>query len=221
MQISINPSWQQFLSSEFEQSYFISLMKSIDAKYAKNVCFPPKELIFNAFNQFDYKDLKVIIIGQDPYHGMGEANGLCFSVNDGVKIPPSLRNIFTEINTEFDRLFLPTSGNLERWAKQGILLLNATMTVRKDAANSHKTLGWQRFTDAVIEKISSENEQIVFLLWGNFAHKKATLIDETKHLVLQCGHPSFAGVHKKWFGNNHFIKTNDYLIGKAKQPIDW
>ena len=221
MQISINPSWQQFLSSEFEKPYFISLLKSVDEEYDKTVCFPPKELIFNAFNQFDYKDLKVIIIGQDPYHGTGEANGLCFSVNDGVKIPPSLRNIFTEINTEFDRLFLPTSGNLERWAKQGILLLNATMTVRKDAANSHKTLGWQRFTDAVIEKISSENEQIVFLLWGNFAHKKATLIDETKHLVLQCGHPSFAGVHKKWFGNNHFIKTNDYLIGKAKQPIDW
>ena len=221
MQISINPSWQQFLSSEFEKPYFISLLKSVDEEYDKTVCFPSKELIFNAFNQFDYKDLKVIIIGQDPYHGTGEANGLCFSVNDGVKIPPSLRNIFTEINTEFDRLFLPTSGNLERWAKQGILLLNATMTVRKDAANSHKTLGWQRFTDAVIEKISSENEQIVFLLWGNFAHKKATLIDETKHLVLQCGHPSFAGVHKKWFGNNHFIKTNDYLIGKAKQPIEW
>lgn len=221
MQISINPSWQQFLSSEFEKPYFISLLKSVDEEYDKTVCFPSKELIFNAFNQFDYKDLKVIIIGQDPYHGTGEANGLCFSVNDSVKIPPSLRNIFTEINTEFDRLFLPTSGNLERWAKQGILLLNATMTVRKDAANSHKTLGWQRFTDAVIEKISSENEQIVFLLWGNFAHKKATLIDETKHLVLQCGHPSFAGVHKKWFGNNHFIKTNDYLIGKAKQPIDW
>ncbi len=221
MQISINPSWQQFLSSEFEKPYFISLLKSVDEEYDKTVCFPSKELIFNAFNQFDYKDLKVIIIGQDPYHGTGEANGLCFSVNDSVKIPPSLRNIFTEINTEFDRLFLPTSGNLERWAKQGILLLNATMTVRKDAANSHKTLGWQRFTDAVIEKISSENEQIVFLLWGNFAHKKATLIDETKHLVLQCGHPSFAGVHKKWFGNNHFIKTNDYLVDNGKQPIEW
>lgn len=221
MQISINPSWQQFLSSEFEKPYFISLLKSVDEEYDKTVCFPSKELIFNAFNQFDYKDLKVIIIGQDPYHGTGEANGLCFSVNDSVKIPPSLRNIFTEINTEFDRLFLPTSGNLERWAKQGILLLNATMTVRKDAANSHKTLGWQRFTDAVIEKISSENEQIVFLFWGNFAHKKATLIDETKHLVLQCGHPSFAGVHKKWFGNNHFIKTNDYLVENAKQPIEW
>lgn len=221
MQISINPSWQQFLSSEFEKPYFFSLLKSVDEEYDKTVCFPSKELIFNAFNQFDYKDLKVIIIGQDPYHGTGEANGLCFSVNDGVKIPPSLRNIFTEINTEFDRLFLPTSGNLERWAKQGILLLNATMTVRKDEANSHKKLGWQRFTDAVIEKTSNDNEQIVFLLWGNFAHKKATLIDETKHLVLQCGHPSFAGVHKKWFGNNHFIKTNEYLAEKGKQVIEW
>ena len=221
MQFNIHPSWQEFLKSEFEKSYFVDLMKSVAEEYQNSICFPPKELIFNAFNQFELKDLKVVVIGQDPYHGTGEANGLCFSVNDGVKIPPSLRNIFTEINSEYDRLFFPTTGNLEPWAKQGILLLNATMTVRKDLPNSHKKLAWQVFTDAVIEKISKEKEQIVFLLWGSFAHKKGQLIDRNKHLVLECGHPSFANVHKKWFGNNHFIKTNEYLLEKGKQPIEW
>ncbi len=178
-------------------------------------------MIFNAFENCSFNDLKVVIIGQDPYHGDGEANGLCFSVNDGVKIPPSLRNIFTEINTEFDRIFTPTSGNLERWARQGVLLLNATMTVRKDVANSHKHLKWQTFTDAVIQKISDEKENVVFMLWGNFAQKKGEIIDRTKHLVLECGHPSFASVHKKWFGNNHFVMSNEYLISKNKVVIDW
>lgn len=221
MQFNIHPSWREFLSSEFEKPYFISLMNSVDEEYKKNICFPPKELIFNAFNQFDLNDLKVVIIGQDPYYGMGEANGLCFSVNDGVKIPPSLRNIFVEINTEFDRLFFPSTGNLELWARQGVLLLNATMTVRKDCPNSHKNLNWQKFTDAVIEKIAHQKEQIVFLLWGSFAQKKSELINRNKHLVLECGHPSFASVHKKWFGNNHFIKTNEYLQNNGKQPIKW
>lgn len=221
MQINIQTSWQEFLESEFEKPYFVSLLKSVAEEYENNVCFPPKEMIFNAFNQFEESDLKVVIIGQDPYHGRGEANGLCFSVNDGVKIPPSLRNIFTEINTEYDRLFFPSSGNLERWANQGVLLLNATMTVRKDTPNSHKKLDWQLFTDAVIHKISEEKEQIVFLLWGSFAQKKAPLIDKTKHLVLECGHPSFANVHKKWYGNNHFIKTNEYLKQNGKKPIEW
>ncbi|MGV9004395.1 uracil-DNA glycosylase [Flavobacterium sp.] len=221
MQININPSWKEFLKPEFEQSYFVSLMKSVEEEYANNHCFPPKELIFNAFNQFEANDLKVVIIGQDPYHGTGEANGLCFSVNDGIKIPPSLRNIFSEINLQYDRLFIPTTGNLAPWAKQGVLLLNATMTVRKDIPNSHKKLGWQSFTDSVIQKISDGKEQIVFLLWGSFAHKKAPLIDSKKHLVLQCGHPSFANVHKKWYGNNHFIVANDYLKDTGKKPIEW
>lgn len=221
MLVTIHPSWQCFLIPEFEKPYFISLMNKVDEEYENYICFPPKEMIFNAFNQFDLSDLKVVIIGQDPYHGTGEANGLCFSVNHGIKIPPSLRNIFTEINTEFDRLFFPSTGNLEHWAKQGVLLLNATMTVRKDSPNSHKNLDWQKFTDAVIERISTKNEQIVFLLWGSFAQKKAELIDKSKHLVLESGHPSFASVHKKWFGNNHFIKTNEYLSEKGKQPIEW
>jgi len=163
----------------------------------------------------------VVIIGQDPYHGVGEANGLCFSVNDGVKIPPSLKNIYTEINTEYDRILFPTSGNLERWSKQGILLLNAGLTVRKDVANSHKHLQWDIFTDEVIRMVSSELDSVVFLLWGSFAQKKVKLIDRNKHLVLESGHPSFAHSHKKWFGNNHFKMTNEYLRQKSKNEIDW
>jgi uracil-DNA glycosylase len=221
MLVNIHPSWKAVLNSEFEKPYFIDLMQKVDNEYANFTCFPPKELIFNAFEKCSFDDLKVVIIGQDPYHGDGEANGLCFSVNDGVKIPPSLRNIFTEINTEFDTIFTPTSGNLERWAMQGVLMLNATMTVRKDVANSHKHLKWQTFTDAVIELISEKKENVVFMLWGNFAQKKGLKVDKEKHLVLESGHPSFASVHKKWFGNNHFILCNEYLLAKNNVVIDW
>lgn len=221
MQVNIHPSWKAVLESEFEKPYFIDLMQKVDNEYANFTCFPPKELIFNAFEKCSFDDLKVVIIGQDPYHGDGEANGLCFSVNDGVKIPPSLRNIFAEINAEFDTIFTPTSGNLERWARQGVLMLNATMTVRKDVANSHKHLKWQTFTDAVIELISEKKENVVFMLWGNFAQKKGQLVDKGKHLVLESGHPSFASVHKKWFGNNHFILCNEYLLTKNNVVIDW
>ena len=221
MQVNIHPSWKAILESEFEKPYFIDLIQKVDNEYANFTCFPPKELIFNAFEKCSFDDLKVVIIGQDPYHGDGEANGLCFSVNDGVKIPPSLRNIFVEINTEFDVIFTPTSGNLERWARQGVLMLNATMTVRKDVANSHKHLKWQTFTDVVIELISEKKENVVFMLWGNFAQKKRQLVDKEKHLVLESGHPSFASVHKKWFGNNHFILCNEYLLTKNNVVIDW
>lgn len=216
-----NSSWQTILSSEIEKPYFVDLMQQVEIEYNNHICFPPKELIFNAFEKCSFDDLKVVIIGQDPYHGEGEANGLSFSVNDGVKIPPSLKNIFAEIANEYDTIFSPTTGNLERWARQGVLLLNATLTVRKDLPNSHKHLKWQLFTDAVIRKISDEKEEVVFMLWGNFAQKKAEIIDRTKHLVLECGHPSFASVHKKWFGNNHFTMSNDYLISKNKVAIDW
>lgn len=221
MQVNIHSSWKAVLESEFEKPYFIDLMQKVDNEYANFTCFPPKELIFNAFEKCSFDDLKVVIIGQDPYHGDDEANGLCFSVNDGVKIPPSLRNIFTEINAEFDKIFTPTSGNLERWARQGVLMLNATMTVRKDVANSHKHLKWQTFTDAVIELISEKKENVVFMLWGNFAQKKGLKVDKEKHLVLESGHPSFASVHKKWFGNNHFILCNEYLLTKNNVVIDW
>jgi uracil-DNA glycosylase len=197
-------------------------MQQVEQEYATTTCFPPKELIFSAFEQFDFQDTKVVIIGQDPYHGTGEANGLCFSVNDGVAIPPSLKNIYTEINNEYDRILFQTSGNLEHWAKQGILLLNAGLTVRKDEANSHKHLQWNVFTDAVINLINEQSENVVFLLWGSFAQKKGKLIDRNKHLVLQTGHPSPLSANRGlWFGNNHFIITNDYLIKNMKIKIVW
>jgi uracil-DNA glycosylase len=222
MFVKIHSSWQNILSDEFEKPYFNLLMKAVEDEYQNYVCFPPKELIFSAFNQFDFNDLKVVIIGQDPYHGEGEANGLCFSVNDNVKIPPSLLNIFKEINLDFDTVFLPTSGNLERWAKQGILLMNASLTVRKDLPNSHKHLKWNVFTDAVIKKISDENSNIVFLLWGNFAIQKEKLIDQSKHKILKSGHPSPMSANQgKWFGNKHFSQTNDYLKSIGKPEIQW
>ena len=222
MFVKIHSSWQNILSDEFEKPYFNLLMKAVEDEYQNYVCFPPKELIFSAFNQFDFNDLKVVIIGQDPYHGEGEANGLCFSVNDNVKIPPSLLNIFKEINLDFDTVFLPTSGNLERWAKQGILLLNASLTVRKDLPNSHKHLKWNVFTDAVIKKISDENSNIVFLLWGNFAIQKEKLIDQSKHKILKSGHPSPMSANQgKWFENKHFSQTNDYLRSIGKPKIQW
>jgi len=219
-------SWQKLLASEFEKPYFLELMQQIDQEYALYTCFPQKELIFNAFEKCCFQDLKVVIIGQDPYHGevngKCEANGLCFSVEDEIPIPPSLKNIFTEINSEYDRIFFPTSGNLERWAKQGILLLNSGLTVRKDQANSHKHLKWNLFTDAVIQKISEEKEHIVFLLWGGFAQKKGVKIDRTKHLVLESGHPSPLSANRGfWFGNQHFKDTNSYLTNNGILEIEW
>lgn len=222
MQFIIHPSWQPFFDSESTKPYFIELTKQVDEEYETNVCFPPKDLIFNAFDKCSLNDLKVVIIGQDPYHGVGEANGLCFSVNDGVAIPPSLKNILIEINNEYDRVFFPTSGNLEHWAKQGVLLLNASLTVRKDLANSHKHLKWNFFTDSVIQYISEKTENVVFLLWGSFAQKKGSKINKEKHLVLESGHPSPLSANRGfWFGNNHFLKTNEYLKSLKKEEINW
>lgn len=218
----IDFSWKPFFDSETQKEYFIQLMQDVDNEYNTSICFPPKDLIFNAFSTCKLDDLIVVIIGQDPYHGEGEANGLCFSVNDGVKIPPSLKNIFAEINSDFDSIFLPTNGNLERWAQQGILLLNAGLTVRKDEANSHKHLKWNIFTDNVIQYISDNYEQIVFMLWGSFAHKKGLKINREKHLVLEAGHPSPLSANRGfWFGNKHFSKTNDFLKTIGKNQIDW
>ncbi|WP_300564564.1 uracil-DNA glycosylase [Flavobacterium sp.] len=222
MELNAHSSWTTLFEAEKSKEYFKNLMIQVDEEYSNFICFPEKQLIFNAFNSCALDDLKVVIIGQDPYHGEGEANGLCFSVNDGVKIPPSLKNIFTEINSEYDRVFFPTSGNLEAWAKQGVLLLNASLTVRKDLANSHKHLKWNVFTDAVIEYISNNTENVVFLLWGSFAHKKGLKINREKHLVLETGHPSPLSANRGfWFGNNHFIKTNDYLKSLGKEEINW
>ena len=217
-----NESWEALLSTEFQKPYFLELMQQMEHEYATTTCFPTKELIFSAFEQFDFQETKVVIIGQDPYHGTGEANGLCFSVNDGVAIPPSLKNIFTEINSEYDRILFPTSGNLERWAKQGVLLLNAGLTVRKDEANSHKHLKWNVFTDAVIDLINQKSQNVVFLLWGSFAQKKGKLINREKHLVLESGHPSPLSANRgMWFGNNHFRLTNEYLKLKGQIEVEW
>lgn len=219
---NIPSSWENLLAAEKEKDYFPELMHLVEEEYTNHSCFPPKELIFNAFRHCTFDDVNVVIIGQDPYHGTGEANGLCFSVNDGVSFPPSLRNIFREINDDLERIFLPESGNLERWADQGVLLLNAALTVRKDQANSHKHLKWNLFTDAVIRKISEEKENVVFLLWGGFAIKKGAKIDRTKHLVLESGHPSPLSANQgKWFGNKHFSKTNNFLKEKGKNEIIW
>jgi uracil-DNA glycosylase len=217
-----NQSWHIKLSPEFEKPYFVELMQQVQQEYDTTTCYPPKELIFAAFEQFDFQDTKVVILGQDPYHGMGEANGLCFSVNDGKAIPPSLKNIYTEINNEYNRILFPTSGNLDRWAKQGILLLNTGLTVRKNEANSHKHLKWNTFTDAVIHLINEQSDAIVFLLWGGFAQKKGKLINRTKHLVLESGHPSPLSANRGfWFGNQHFKMTNDYLKVQGKSEIYW
>lgn len=222
MHPQLHPSWQHFLADETQKPYFRDLMQAVDEEYQNHTCFPPKELLFAAFDHCPFEDLKVVIIGQDPYHGIHEANGLCFSVNDGIRIPPSLRNIFRELNDDFETVFMPTSGNLELWAAQGVLLLNASLSVRMDQPNSHKHLKWGIFTDAVIQKISDEKEHIVFLLWGSFAQKKGAKIDRNKHLVLESGHPSPMSANQgKWFGNQHFSQTNDYLKSKGIRPIDW
>ena len=219
--INLNPSWQSVLSEEIKKPYFLELMSQVKQEYQNTICYPPKELLFAAFDYCPFETVKVVIIGQDPYHGEGEANGLCFSVNDGVRIPPSLRNIFRELNDDLGTIFMPTSGNLERWAKQGVLLLNTSLSVRKDQPNSHKHLKWNVFTDAVIEKISKEKEQVVFLLWGNFAHKKGSKIDRNLHLVLESGHPSPMSANQgKWFGNKHFSKCNEYLKTKGLSTIE-
>jgi len=189
--------------------------------YANTVCFPPQEMLFNAFNSCPFDTVKVVLIGQDPYHGKGQANGLCFSVQKGVKHPPSLRNIFKELETDIAKSY-PESGNLTTWAAQGVLMLNATLSVEEGKAGSHQKQGWEQFTDAVIKTISENKKGIIFLLWGGFAHKKAKLIDIKKHHVLKTGHPSPLSANRGyWFGNKHFSKTNKLLINQGKRTINW
>jgi uracil-DNA glycosylase len=224
MFIPIRESWREFLATEFQKPYFATLWQQVMQEYASDIyeCYPPKELLFSAFDYCNPQEVKVVILGQDPYHGKGEANGLCFSVADGLKIPPSLRNIFQEINLDFERVMLPTSGNLARWAAQGVLLLNSSLSVRANLPNSHKHLPWHLFTDEVIRLLSDNNNNTVFLLWGAYAQKKARYINPDKHLVLTSGHPSpFSAMQKKWFGHRHFSQTNAYLVEHGKVPIDW
>ena len=221
MDVKIEAHWKEALSDEFEKDYFKELIEFVKAEYSTNQCFPPGNRIFAAFDHTPFHKVKVVILGQDPYHGPGQANGLCFSVNDGISKPPSLINIFREILSDTNTQ-LPLSGNLEPWAAQGVLLLNATLTVRAHKAGSHQNKGWEQFTDAVISKLSEERESLVFLLWGGYAKKKGSKIDSKKHLVLTTGHPSPLSANRGyWFGNKHFSKTNEYLIKNGKSPIRW
>lgn len=221
MQVKIADSWKNILQNEFEKPYFKDLTSFVKNEYENYQCYPKEKDIFAAFDFCTFDNLKVVIIGQDPYHGPNQANGLCFSVKDGITHPPSLINIFKEITADLGKEY-PQSGNLEKWAKQGVLLLNATLTVREHEAGSHQKQGWERFTDEVIKQISKEKESVIFLLWGGFAKKKTKLIDNTKHHILESGHPSPLSANRGyWFGNQHFSKTNTILhkIGKAK--IEW
>lgn len=221
MKVDIDESWRPFLVSEFQKPYFENLVKFVKQEYKTNTCYPPGRLIFSAFDYCKFNELKVVIIGQDPYHGVGQANGLCFSVNDGVPHPPSLINIFKEVESDTGRAY-PESGNLERWARQGVLLLNATLTVRAHQAGSHQGKGWETFTDAVIKSISDHKKGVVFLLWGGFAKQKSKLIDKNKHFVLTSGHPSPLSANRGyWFGNKHFSKTNSLLEQAGLNPIAW
>ncbi len=217
---TIDSSWQKILSDEFKKSYFLQLEKEVNEEYQNAICYPPKESIFAAFNYCSFANLKVVIIGQDPYHGPGQANGLCFSVRDGVPMPPSLKNIFKEIQSDLGKPF-PKSGDLERWANQGVLLLNATLTVRASSPGSHQKKGWEEFTDAVIKEISDKKNNVVFLLWGEYAQKKGEIIDRSRHLVLMSAHPSPFSADRGFFGNKHFSKTNEYLKSKGLKEIDW
>ena len=221
MNVSIAESWKPHLRAEFEKPYFQELVAFVKEEYATHTVYPPGRLIFNAFNHCSFENTKVVILGQDPYHGPGQANGLAFSVNDGVSIPPSLVNIFKEIKDDLGRP-LPKSGNLERWADQGVLLLNATLTVRAATPGSHQNKGWETFTDAVIQKVSDEKEGVVFMLWGAYAQKKGAVIDGSKHLILKAKHPSpMAAQWGGWFGNKHFSQANAYLRERGEAEIDW
>lgn len=221
MNITIHNSWQPYLEKEFNEQYYKKLMDFVNSEYENTTCYPTPTEIFAAFSYCTFEDVKVVIIGQDPYHGPGQANGLCFSVHDDIKHPPSLNNILKELEADLG-ISYPKSGNLESWAKKGVLLLNATLTVRAHEAGSHQKQGWEIFTDNVIKTLSANKENIVFLLWGGFAKKKASLIDKTKHHILTSGHPSPLSANRGyWFGNKHFSGTNKLLSEMGLNPIDW
>lgn len=220
MAVDIEASWKEALKDEFEKDYFKNLSQTVKDAYVSEPIFPPPKLVFNAFTQCPFSKVKVVILGQDPYHGKGQAHGLSFSVPDGVPVPPSLQNIYKEIRDDLG-IAIPASGNLQRWAEQGVLLLNATLTVQQSRAGSHQGLGWETFTDAVIQKISDEKEHVVFLLWGKYAQEKGAQIDQRKHLILKAPHPSPFSANNGFFGCKHFSKTNAYLAQHHMEPIRW
>jgi uracil-DNA glycosylase len=220
MDVKIEQSWKTELQEEFDKDYFVGLTEFVRNEYKTKQTFPPASLIFNAFDQCPFDKVKVVIIGQDPYHGDGQAHGLCFSVNDGVAFPPSLLNIFKEIERDLGKS-TPLSGNLIRWAQQGVLLLNATLTVQAHYAGSHQGKGWETFTDAVIHKLATKKEHLVFMLWGSYAQNKGSFIDSNRHLVLKSVHPSPLSAYRGFIGNNHFSLTNQYLKQNGESEIDW
>lgn len=220
MKVKIHSSWQKYLQSEFDKPYFEQLTSFVRQEYATQTVYPPGKLIFNAFDLCPFDNVKVVLIGQDPYHEPGQAHGLCFSVNNGVAFPPSLNNIFKEIHDDTGHP-IPESGDLTRWATQGVLLLNATLTVRAHQAGSHQRKGWEQFTDAVISTISREKDNVVFILWGSFAQSKSALIDQSKHYILRSAHPSPLSAYRGFFGNHHFSLTNAYLKEHNKKEIEW
>lgn len=220
MDVKIDRSWKDHIGAEFEKPYFSRLTSFVRDEYSRGVCYPPGRLIFNAFNLCPFDRVRVVIIGQDPYHEEGQAEGLCFSVADGVAFPPSLVNIFKEIESDLG-VPVPRSGSLVRWAMQGVLLLNATLTVRQHQAGSHQRHGWEEFTDAVISTLSRDRNNLVFILWGSYAQSKAPLIDASRHLILRSPHPSPLSAHRGFFGNHHFSLANKYLKEHGEQPVEW
>jgi uracil-DNA glycosylase len=220
MVVRIEASWERRLHGEFEKDYFARLTQFVRSEYATTTVYPPGKLIFNAFDLCPFDQVKVVIIGQDPYHGPGQAHGVCFSVNEGVPFPPSLRNIFKEIQDDLGTP-IPATGDLTRWAKQGVLLLNATLTVRAGQAGSHQRQGWEEFTDAAIRALATERDHLVFILWGAYAQKKGAFIDRSRHLVLASAHPSPLSAYNGFFGNKHFSRTNAYLVEHGETPIQW
>lgn len=220
MDVRIEKSWGERLAGEFEKDYFRELVDFVKREYSLGTVYPPGECIFNAFEHCPFDKVKVVILGQDPYHEPGQAHGLCFSVQDGTPYPPSLVNIFKEIESDLGKP-MPRSGNLMRWADQGVLLLNATLTVRAHQAGSHQGHGWETFTDAVIRTLATERSHVVYLLWGSYAQRKGAVIDATRNLVLQSPHPSPLSAYRGFFGNKHFSKANEYLVATGQKPIDW
>ncbi|MCE7996015.1 MAG: uracil-DNA glycosylase [Roseivirga sp.] len=220
MDVKIAESWKNELKNEFEKEYFERLTSFVKTEYKTQTIYPPGKEIFRAFDKCDFDQVKVVILGQDPYHGPGQANGLCFSVREGVPFPPSLVNIFKEVKGDLGSE-IPPQGSLDRWAEQGVLLLNATLTVRAHQAGSHQKKGWEQFTDAVIHRLAAQRTGIVYLLWGSYAQKKAAFLDTSQNLVLKSPHPSPLSAHRGFFGNGHFSKANKYLTDQGKEPINW
>jgi uracil-DNA glycosylase len=218
--VRIAEDWKALLREEFEKPYFAKLVDFVKSEYASKQIFPAARNIFRAFDKCPLDKLKVVIIGQDPYHGDGQANGLCFSVDDGVDFPPSLRNIFKEVAEDTGKP-IPASGNLDRWAEQGVLMLNAVLTVRAHEAASHAGQGWEQFTDAVVRLVAEKKEGVVYMLWGSYAQKKGAMVDTSRNLVLKAVHPSPLSVYRGFFGSRHFSKANDYLVGQGKTAIEW